>query len=102
MTCEMFAGKGHVTIAQDLTTREGYLHSIGHGLGLNIHEKPFSGLTAAPDDVLVPGVVFTIEPGLYYPERGMGVRIEDTIYLNQQGRFEIVAEYPYDLVIPIG
>jgi Xaa-Pro aminopeptidase len=59
-------------------------------------------LTAAPDDVLVPGVVFTIEPGLYYPERGMGVRIEDTIYLNQQGRFEIVAKYPYDLVIPVG
>jgi Xaa-Pro aminopeptidase len=102
MTCEMFTARGHVTIAQDLTTREGYLHSIGHGLGLNIHEKPFSGLTAAPDDILAPGVVFTIEPGLYYPKRGMGVRIEDTIYLNQQGRFEIVAKYPYDLVIPVG
>jgi Xaa-Pro aminopeptidase len=102
MTCEMFAAQGHVTIAQDRTTREGYLHSIGHGLGLNVHEKPFSGLTAAADDRLVPGVVFTIEPGLYYPERGMGVRIEDTIYLNEQGQFEIIAEYPYDLVIPVG
>lgn len=102
MTCEMFADGGHVTIADDHTTREGYLHSVGHGLGLNVHEKPFSGLTAAADDILQRGVVFTIEPGLYYPERGMGVRIEDTIYLNEQGQFEIMAEYPYDLVIPIG
>jgi len=102
MTCQMFAQTGHATIADDRTIREGYLHSVGHGLGLNVHEKPFSGLTAAPDDILTPGVVFTIEPGLYYPEQGMGVRIEDTIYLNEKGQFNIVAEYPYDLVIPVG
>lgn len=102
MTCEMFADCGHVTIAENPTARDGYLHSVGHGVGLNIHEKPFSGIAAAPDDILKRGVVFTIEPGLYYPEQGIGVRIEDTIYLNEQGQFEIMAEFPYDLVIPVG
>ena len=90
-TCQLFAEYGH----------EGFTHSVGHGLGLSIHEKPFSGNTAAPDDLLIPGVVFTIEPGLYYPEKGMGVRIEDTIYLNENGQFEILADYPYDLIIPL-
>ena len=77
------------------------MHSIGHGLGLDIHENPFSGMTASHADILVPGSVFTIEPGLYYPSRNIGVRIEDTVYLNQQEEFEILADYPYDLVLPI-
>lgn len=101
LTCRLFKEKGHITVAEDSTTQEGYLHSVGHGVGLNIHEKPFSGSTAAPDDKLLPGVVFTIEPGLYYPDKGMGVRIEDTIYLNENNEFEILADYPYDLVIPM-
>lgn len=100
-TCQLFAEMGHITVADHSNTTEGYLHSIGHGLGMNVHEKPFSGITAAPDDLLIPGVVFTIEPGLYYPEKGMGVRIEDTLYLNENGQFEILADYPYDLVIPL-
>ncbi len=100
-TCQLFSEIGHETIADNSNTKKGYLHSIGHGLGMNVHEKPFSGITSAPDDLLIPGVVFTIEPGLYYPEKNMGVRIEDTIYLNENGQFEILADYPYDLVIPI-
>mgnify|MGYP000875008120 CR=1 FL=1 len=101
MACELFAQAGHITISEDKTTQKGYLHSIGHGVGLEVHEKPFSGFSATEDERLIPGVVFTIEPGLYYPDQGMGVRIEDTIYLDQKGKFEILAEYPYDLVIPM-
>jgi len=100
-TCQLFAKMGHQTVAEKSNITEGYPHSVGHGLGLNVHEKPFSGITAAPDDLLIPGVVFTIEPGLYYPEKGIGVRIEDTIYLNENRQFEILADYPYDLVIPL-
>jgi Xaa-Pro aminopeptidase len=100
-TCQLFAKMGHATVAEKINITEGYLHSVGHGLGMNVHEKPFSGITAAPDDLLIPGVVFTIEPGLCYPEKGMGVRIEDTIYLNENEQFEILADYPYDLVIPL-
>jgi hypothetical protein len=100
-TCEMFKELGHPTIADSYNIQEGYVHSIGHGLGLDVHENPFSGLTSTERDVLIEGVVFTIEPGLYYPSRGFGVRIEDTICLNAHGKFEVMAEYPYDLVLPM-
>ena len=100
-TCQLFSAMGHVTIADKPDITEGYVHSIGHGLGLDMHENPFSGITSAKSDILKPGVVFTIEPGLYYPSKGMGVRIEDTVYLNPKGQFEIMADYPYDLVLPM-
>ena len=41
----------------------------------------------------------TIEPGLYYPEKSMGVRIEDTYYVRPDGKMERLAEYPYDFVL---
>lgn len=100
-TCDMFEAMGHPTIQTNIDTQEGYVHSVGHGLGLKVHERPFSGSAARPDDVLVPGVVVTIEPGLYYPERGFGVRLEDTVTLHEDGRVEILAEYPLDLVLPV-
>ena len=100
-TCQLFSAMGHTTIADKPDITEGYVHSIGHGLGLEIHENPFSGITSAESDVLIPGVVFTVEPGLYYPSKKMGIRIEDTVYLNPEGRFEIMAEFPYDLVLPM-
>jgi Xaa-Pro aminopeptidase len=43
----------------------------------------------------------TIEPGLYYPEEGMGCRLEDTVWVRPDGRMEILAEYPYDFVLPM-
>jgi Xaa-Pro aminopeptidase len=68
-------------------------------VGLNIHERPWSGLTATDDNILRPGVVMTIEPGLYYPEKGLGVRIEDTLWVRPDGKMEVLAEYPYDFVL---
>ncbi len=100
-TCELFESMGHPTIGSNMTTEVGYVHSLGHGVGLHIHEKPFSGVTASPNDTLQPGSVFTIEPGLYYPEKGMGVRIEDTYYATPEGTFKPFAEFSKDLVIPV-
>lgn len=100
-TCDLFEGMGHPTIRSQPSISEGYIHSIGHGLGLKVHEMPFSGLSATPADKLAPGTVFTIEPGLYYPSRGMGVRLEDTLYTRPDGTFEIMVDYPYDLVLPV-
>lgn len=100
-TCELFESRGHATIRTDPQTQSGYVHSVGHGLGLHVHERPFMRLNGAEDDVLNPGVVVTIEPGLYYPDRGMGVRLEDTVYVRQDGKMEIPAPYPLDLVIPV-
>jgi len=96
-TCDLFEGMGHATIRSQPAADEGYIHSIGHGVGLHVHEMPFSGLSAGAQDTLAPGTVFTIEPGLYYPSRNVGVRIEDTIYTRPDGSFEILADYPYDL-----
>jgi Xaa-Pro aminopeptidase len=45
--------------------------------------------------------VVTVEPGLYYSEKGFGVRIEDTIYLDEDGRFHSLTDFPKELVIDI-
>ena len=97
--CEEFERRGHKSPLNTQAPLEGYVHSLGHGLGLNVHERPWSGLTAADDNLLKPGVVVTVEPGLYYPEKGMGVRIEDSVWVRPDGRVEILAEYPLDLVL---
>ena len=99
LTCELFEKNGHQTPQNTQAPVEGYVHSIGHGVGLNIHERPWSHLSASDDNILKPGVVFTSEPGLYYPEKGLGVRIEDTYWVRPDGKIEILAEYPYDIVL---
>jgi Xaa-Pro aminopeptidase len=101
MTCEYFESKGHKSQLNTKAPVEGYVHSLGHGVGLNIHERPFSGLLVGDDHRLVPGVVVTSEPGLYYPEKGMGFRIEDTYWVRPDGKMEILADYPYDFVLPM-
>ncbi len=101
MTCEYFESKGHLSPLSANAPVEGYVHSLGHGVGLNIHERPFSGLSVGDDHRLAPGTVVTSEPGLYYPEKGMGFRIEDTLWVRPDGRMEILAEYPYDFVLPM-
>lgn len=99
LTCELFEENGHQTPLHTSAPVEGYVHSLGHGVGLNIHERPWSGLTATDDNILKPGVVFTSEPGLYYPEKGLGMRIEDTYWVSPDGKIEVLAEYPYDFVL---
>lgn len=99
--CELFEARGHPTIGSQPETLDGYVHGLGHGLGLQIHERPSLSVRAAERDVLLPGVVVTIEPGLYYPDRGMGVRLEDTVAAHADGTFEVLAPYPLDLVLPV-
>lgn len=101
MTCEYFESKGHKTQLSAESPLDGYVHSLGHGVGLNIHERPFSGRDADDTHRLTPGVVITSEPGLYYPEKGMGFRIEDTLWVRPDGKIEILADYPYDLILPM-
>ncbi len=62
-----------------------YVHSLGHGVGLEIHEFPKIKFDAEEKDfVLQPGMIITIEPGLYIPDLG-GVRYEDMILITQTG-----------------
>jgi Xaa-Pro aminopeptidase len=57
-----------------------FIHSLGHGTGLEIHELP--NLSPNSKDLLMPGMVFSIEPGVYMPNLG-GIRIEDLVYLEK-------------------
>jgi Xaa-Pro aminopeptidase len=100
-TCEIFEEMGHPTVRQDPGISSGYVHSLGHGVGLNIHEKPWFSRPDDPSNALVPGSVFTVEPGLYYPEKGMGVRLEDTYYVTDDGGVEHFVNYPMQLVLPM-
>ncbi|HID32135.1 MAG TPA: aminopeptidase P family protein [bacterium (Candidatus Stahlbacteria)] len=97
--CDYFEQNGHKTLRSDRQTKEGYVHGLGHGLGLQVHEAPSFGLAKAKPDVLKPGMVFTVEPGLYYPEKGFGIRIEDVVYMNDKGEIENLTDYPKILEI---
>lgn len=99
--CEYFEKEGHRTFLSDAKNQVGYCHSLGHGVGLDIHERPFFNLLKTNTDCIEPGVVFTIEPGLYYPDKGYGVRIEEVVYINERGRVVDLTSYPHRLVVPM-
>ncbi|RFU65994.1 M24 family metallopeptidase [Peribacillus glennii] len=74
---------------------EYFPHRLGHGLGISVHEFP--SLTETNPLILQPGMVFTIEPGIYVPDVA-GVRIEDDILITDEG-YEILTKYPKALQI---
>ncbi|MGD2103613.1 MAG: M24 family metallopeptidase [Anaerolineae bacterium] len=101
MTCDFFEDRGHPTIASDSKTETGYVHSVGHGLGLAVHEEPRFSDDPTNRDVLRSGHIFTCEPGLYYPDQGFGVRLEDVIWIDNEGTPVNLTDYPKDLVIDL-
>ena len=103
LTCDFFEARGHETIRTNPQTTSGYVHGLGHGIGLQVHEKPTLAEFAGNDDTLEVGSVFTFEPGLYYPdeEPGFGLRIEDVYYVSESGKIENLTNFPRDLVVEI-
>lgn len=71
-----------------------FTHSTGHGLGLEIHEAP--RVAAGQREVLQPGMVITVEPGIYLPGK-FGIRIEDTVVVTKSG-CEILTTCPKELI----
>ncbi len=100
LTCELFEAMGYPTICADHAITSGYIHSLGHGVGMDVHEGPRLS-SFGPQTLLQPGHVITVEPGLYFPDEGWGVRIEDTIALDEDGSIINLSDFPYEMTLPV-
>ncbi|MEX0280823.1 MAG: M24 family metallopeptidase [Arenibacterium sp.] len=85
--------------ARAVITEAGYgeyfVHRTGHGLGVEVHEPPY--LTSVSETILEPGMVFSIEPGIYLPGR-FGIRLEEIVILREDGP-EILSELSRDVKV---
>ncbi len=88
-------------LARDVIDGAGYKgcfgHSLGHGVGLFVHEKPNFSPASPADMLLLPGHVVTVEPGIYI-EGKYGCRIEDMIYVHPDGRIQDLTHSPKELI----
>jgi Xaa-Pro aminopeptidase len=95
--CRHFESRGHRTLLGHPGTTTGYVHGLGHGVGFEVHELPhFRAAALDGDGTIERGDVFTLEPGLYDPEAGWAVRLEDLCHLTARG-VETLTPLPYDL-----
>ena len=95
LACDIFEEHGFPTLLSKQpgeVLKDGFYHSLGHGVGLEVHEEPALG--RGPGD-LVAGDVIAVEPGLYRNGYG-GCRLEDLVRVTEDGA-EILTDYPYDL-----
>jgi Xaa-Pro aminopeptidase len=95
LSCGVFEREGYptqLTKQPGEVLEEGFYHSLGHGVGLEVHELPALGRTG---DELLPGDVIAVEPGCYRKELG-GCTVEDLLLVTEGGS-ETLTDYPYDL-----
>jgi Xaa-Pro aminopeptidase len=101
--CDLFETNGHRTVRQDFETHSGYMHGLGHGFGLSVHEPPSMSVKGwKPDEKFQPGTIVCNEPGLYDPDDprgGWGVRIEDDYWFDENGKPHRLTEFDRSLVV---
>lgn len=94
--------RGIDKIARDIITEAGYgpyfTHRLGHFIGYDVHEA--GDVSQASDIVAKPGMIFSIEPGIYLPDR-VGVRIEDLVMVTEDG-VKLLNHYPKELTVVEG
>jgi Xaa-Pro aminopeptidase len=100
LSCEPFHHAGQPTLLNKKKGEpldHGFLHGLGHGVGLELHEAPSLGsqMRGTSEDTLISGDVITVEPGCYRPGFG-GCRLEDLIVITEDG-YENLTNFPYDL-----
>jgi Xaa-Pro aminopeptidase len=95
--CALLTARGYLTPISSPGTTVGYVHNLGHGVGLDLHEQPIFKKVSGAEGVLREGDVFTLEPGLYHPEQGFGVRLEDLVRLDDDGALENLTPLPYEM-----
>lgn len=96
LICDLFHEHGHKTQLHKKEGEalvDGYFHATGHGVGLEVHERP--GVGRIESEPLVEGDVIALEPGLYRHGYG-GVRLEDLVLVTADGA-EVLTRYPYEL-----
>lgn len=85
---------------RDYITEKGFgpyfAHRTGHSIGLEDHE--FGDVSSVNEDIIKPGQCFSVEPGIYLPDEGIGVRIEDIVLITEDG-CEVLNHFPKDLII---
>ncbi len=94
--CARFSEAGYATPITDPGATRGYVHGLGHGVGFELHEYPSFKEDAGDEGLIEAGDVITIEPGLYHPEAGWAVRIEDLYAVGGDG-LETLTPLPWDL-----
>ena len=99
LACDYFRERGYPVVKDNPNTVDGYIHGLGHGVGLAVHEPPYMGI--GDKHILSKGNVVAIEPSLVDTNRELAVRIEDTFYIDNDGKAVSMTAVPYDLVIPI-
>jgi Xaa-Pro aminopeptidase len=98
VACDVIERDGYRTVrglGKGETLDEDFFHSLGHGVGVEVHEPPYMGLGDATP--LEEGDVLTVEPGVYRKDYG-GVRLEDLVVVTVGG-CDVLTEYDYDLEI---
>jgi Xaa-Pro aminopeptidase len=96
VACRIFEDAGYKTALSKQpgeVLETGFIHGLGHGVGLEVHEQPSMSRTGHD---LVVGDVITIEPGLYRAGYG-GLRLEDLVLVTEGG-YEVITDYPYELL----